>query len=221
MTVTRGDHGNSLADTRVLQVVHKTFRLATTRMVDATARLEPAALQPVIGPCWDFYSGVLHHHHHTEDTVAFPALIAVRPHMAGLIKDLEEDHKKLVTTLDAVQSRVAAFDKQPKPATQQDLHDALAALRDEFFPHLDTEDAKVIPVFAQAIPPKDWERMDNQALKSIPRPYLPKAVGALDEVIRGLPEAERPVGPPPPIRFMLAVSWRRKWAAFVKPLITA
>jgi hemerythrin-like domain-containing protein len=218
MTVTRGDHGNSYADTRVLQAVHKTFRLATTRMVDATEKLEPAALQPVIGPYWEFYAGVLHHHHHTEDTVAFPALVAVRPHLASLIDGLEEDHRKLVATMDIVQSRREAFDKKPEPATQQELHLALAALRDQLFPHLDTEDAKIIPAFAQAIPPKDWERMDNQALKSIPRPFLPKAVGALDEVIRGLPEAERPTGPPPPIRFMLAVSWRRKWAEFVEPL---
>jgi hemerythrin-like domain-containing protein len=218
MTVTRGHQGNSPADTRVLQAVHKTFRLATTRLVDATERLEPSTLQPIIGQYWQFYAGVLHHHHHTEDTVAFPALVAVRPDMAPLIKDLEEDHRKLVATMDIVQSRLVAFDKKPEPATQQDLHLALAAVRDEFFPHLDTEDAKVVPAFAQAIPPKDWERMDNQALKSIPRPYLPKAVGALDEVIRGLPEAERPTGPPPPIRFMLAVSWRRKWAEFVKPL---
>jgi hypothetical protein len=60
--------------------------------------------------------------------------------------------------------------------------------------------------------------MDNEALKSIPRQYLPKAVGALDEVIRSLPEAERPSGPPPPIRLMLALAWRKKWAEFVKPL---
>jgi hemerythrin-like domain-containing protein len=214
----RSDQGNSHADTRVLQAVHKTFRLATTRLVDATERLGPAELQPIIGRYWEFYAGVLHHHHHTEDTVAFPALISVRPHMAPLINDLEEDHKKLVAAVNTVHAAVEAFEKRPDAATQRDVHDSVAAVRDEFFPHLDTEDAKVIPAFAQAIPPKDWERMDNQALKSIPRAYLPMAVGALDEVIRGLPEAERPSGPPPPVRFMLAVSWRRKWAEFVKPL---
>jgi hemerythrin-like domain-containing protein len=218
MTATRGEHGDTHADTRVLQVVHKTFRLATTRMVDATERLAPSGLKPVIGPFWSFYAGVLHHHHHTEDTAAFPALIAARPEMVGLVDQLEEDHRKLAAAIDATDATVAAFDNKPDPATQRELHDALAALRDQFFAHLDIEDAKVIPVFAEAIPPKDWDRMDNQALKSIPRQYLPKAVGALDEVIRTLPPAERPSGPPPPIRFMLAVSWRRKWAAFVKPL---
>ena len=120
--------------------------------------------------------------------------------------------------IDAVHSTVAAFETKPDRASQQDIHDALAAMRDQFFPHLDVEDAQVIPVFAEAIPPKDWDRMDTEALKSIPRPCLSKAVGALDEVIRSLPEADRPAGPPPPIRFMLAASWRRKWAGFVKPL---
>jgi hemerythrin-like domain-containing protein len=188
-------------------------------MVDATDKLEPDALKPVIGRFWEFYAAGLHHHHHTEDTVAFPALVAVRPHLAGLLEELEEDHRNLVVAMDAVQFRVTAFDSQPDPTTQRAMHDSLAALRDDFFPHLDVEDAKVIPVFAEAISPKDWDRMDKQALKSIPRPYLPTAVAALDEVIRSLPEAERPSGgPPPPIRFMLAVSWRRKWAQFVKPL---
>jgi hemerythrin-like domain-containing protein len=187
-------------------------------MIDATDRLEPDALKPVIGPMWEFYATVLHHHHHTEDTVAFPALVAVRPDMAGLLDELEEDHRRLVVAMEAVQSKVTAFVGRPDPGAQRAVHDSIAALRDLFFPHLDVEDSKVIPVMAEAIPPQDWDRMDKQALKSIPRQYLPKAVGALDEVIRSLPAAERPSGPPPPIRLMLALSWRRKWAEFIKPL---
>ncbi len=202
----------------MLQAVHKTIRLATTRMVDATERLDPSALQPIIGSYWEFYAAVLHHHHHTEDTSALPGSDLGPAGHGVLGRRTGGGPQELVAAMNAVHSAVAAFDSKPDPATQRDLHDALAALRDQFFPHLDVEDAKVIPVFAEAIPPKDWYRMDNQALRSIPRPYLPKAVGALDEVIRSLPEAERPSGPPPPIRFMLAVSWRRKWAEFVKPL---
>jgi hemerythrin-like domain-containing protein len=218
ITVRAGEHGQARADTRVLQVVHKTFRLATTRMVDATKNMEPPALKPVIGPFWNFYSAVLHHHHHTEDTKAFPALISFRPDMAALVDQLEEDHKKLAAAIDAVHLAMAAFDNQSDRATQRALHDALSALRDHFFAHLDIEDAKVIPACAEAIPPEVWDRMDNEALKSIPRQHLPRVVGALDEVIRSLPDAERPSGPPPPIRFMLAVSWRKKWAEFVRPL---
>jgi len=215
---TSREHASSYADTRLLQVVHRTLRLATTRIVDATEKLEPSVLKPVIGPAWQFYAAVLHHHHHTEDTAAFPALVAVRPDMGALAEELETDHKNLVTALEAAQRAVTAFDSRPDVATQRDMHEAVAAVRDEFFPHLDVEDTKVIPVFAEAIPAKDWDRMENEALKSIPRPHLPKAVGALDEVVRSTPDAERPPAPPLPIRIMLAVSWRRQWAEFVKPL---
>jgi len=210
-----GDH----ADVRLLQIVHKTFRLATTRMVDASAKLEPSKLRPAIVPFWEFYAAVLHHHHHTEDTVAFPALVAQRPEFAGLVGTLMEDHRRLDAAMQSADAAVAAFAEAPGADTQQAMHGSFVAVRDEFFPHLDIEDEKVIPAFAESIPHAQWEKMDNNALKSIPRRYLSKAVAALDEVIQTVPEPERPVGGPPlPLRVLLALSWRKKWAAFVAPL---
>ena len=99
------------------------------------------------------------------------------------------------------------------------MHDGVVAVRELFFPHLDIEDEKILPAIAESIPPKEWDRMDKAALKSIPREYLPTAVGALDEFIQGLPKEERPPAPPPPIRVMLALSWRKKWSSWVKPLL--
>jgi hypothetical protein len=208
----------SHADTRLLQAVHKAFRLATTRLVDATESLDPSALRPIIGPRWSFYAAVLHHHHHNEDDSAFPALLAVRPDMDTLVEKLEDDHRQLAVAVDDATVAVTAFEKQPDPARQKTMHDAIVVVRDAFFPHLDVEDAQIIPAFAESIPPRQWESLDQEALKSIPRQYLPTAVGSIDEVIRGLPKKERPPPPPPPIRLMLALSWRRKWAGWVRPL---
>ena len=210
---------SSQADTRVYHVVHDVFRLATNRLVNASERLEPSALQPVIGPYWNFYAGVLHHHHHNEDDSVFPALLAVRPDMTGFIESLENDHRQLIQTMEAVDSAVSAFDQQPDASHQGALRDALVGVRDMFFPHLDAEDEKVLPAIAQSIPPKEWERLDKAALKSIPREYLPRAVGALDEVIQQLPKQEQPPPPPPPIRLMLVLSWRKQWSTWVKPLV--
>jgi hemerythrin-like domain-containing protein len=203
----------------VLAAVHKTFRLATTRLVDATDRLSPSALQPVIGSRWSFYAAVLHHHHHNEDDMLFPALLAVRPEMGTLIDKLVEDHRELVSSMDAATTAISAFEKEPDAVGQKAVHGAILAVHDSFFPHLDVEDAELLPAYAESIPPKEWDRMDQEALKSIPRPYLPMAVGAIDEVIRTLPEEERPPPPPPPIRLMLALSWRRKWAKWSQPFV--
>lgn len=211
--------GRELADTRLLQAVHKTFRLATNRFVDATAKLEPADLAPVIGSRWRFYSDILHFHHHNEDDKEFPALVAVRPDLKDLVDKLEDDHRQLVSSMEAVDKAVAEFEKHPDSAHQEVVHDAIAAVRDAFFPHLDVEDAQIIPAFASSMDPREWDRMDKEALKSIPRQHLPTAIGALDEVIRSLPEDQWPPPPPIPIRALLALSWRKRWAAFIKPMV--
>jgi hemerythrin-like domain-containing protein len=195
------------------------FRRSTTRLVDATAKLEPSAVEPVIGSQWDFYTAILHHHHHTEDVSVFPALAAVRPDIRSTIDMLEDEHIELAPNIDAVDTAVAAFVKQPCASTQAAVHNALVALRDWFFPHLDLEDEKILPAIAESIPPKQWEQLDKAALKTIPRKYLPSAVAALDEVIRSLPERDRPAPPPPPIRIMLSLSWRKRWMAQVEPLL--
>jgi len=96
---------------------------------------------------------------------------------------------------------------------------ALVTLRDWFFPHLDLEDEKILPAIAASIPPKQLEHLDKAALKSIPRQHLPSAVAALDEVIRSVPEQDRPAPPPPPIRAMLSLSWRKRWAAKIQPIL--
>jgi hemerythrin-like domain-containing protein len=207
------------ADTRLYRVVHDAFRLATNRLVDACEKLEPSALRPVIGQYWDFYAAILHHHHHDEDADAFPALLAVRPDMATFIETLEEDHRQLIRTMGAVDSAVAAFDKEPDATHQKAISEAVIRVREMFFPHLDAEDEKIVPAVAESISPKEWERLDNKALRSIPMKYMPKAVGALDEVIQKLPQQEQPPPQPSPIRLMLAVSWRKKWSAWVKPLL--
>jgi hemerythrin-like domain-containing protein len=206
-------------DIRLYRVVHEMFRRSTTRLIDATAKLEPSVLEPVIRPQWDFYTAILDHHHHTEDVSVFPTLVTVRPEMRSTIDNLEDDHVELGPNIDAVESAVVAFEMLPDESTQDAMHGALMALRDWFFPHLDLEDEKILPAIAESIPPKQWEQLDKAALKSIPRKHLASAVGALDEVIGSLPEQERPAPPPPPIRIMLSLSWRKRWMDEVKPFI--
>jgi len=210
---------SSQADTRLYHVVHKAFRLATTHLIDASEKLEPSQLQSVFGPRWRFYTEVLHHHHHNEDDKIFPALVTVRPDMGALTEKLQDDHQQLVRTMEAVDAAVSAVEKTPDAAHRKALHESLIAVRDAFFPHLDIEDEKILPAITESIPPTQWEHMDKEALKSTPRKHLPIAVGFLDDVIQGMPEAERPPPPPLPIRFMLALSWRKKFAAWMKPLL--
>ena len=47
---------DSHADTRLYLIVHNAFRLMTTRFVDATEKLEPSALHPMIRSHWSDYA---------------------------------------------------------------------------------------------------------------------------------------------------------------------
>ena len=136
---------DSHADTRLYLIVHNAFRLMTTRFVDATEQLDPAALQPMIRSRWNDYAALLHEHHHNEDDSIFPALVAGRPDLIALITRLEDDHQHLIGTMEDVDSAISAFDATPDAAHQQTLHNALLAVRELFFPHLDTEDEQTSP----------------------------------------------------------------------------
>ena len=160
----------SQTDIRLYRVVHEMFRRSMTRLIDATAKLEPSGLQPVIRPQWDFYTAILDHHHHTEDVSIFPALLTVRPEMRTTIDLLEDEHVELAPNIDAVESAVAAFVKLSDQSTQHAVQaHPLVALRDRLSPHLDLEDEKILPAVAESIPPKQWDQLDKAALKSIPR----------------------------------------------------
>lgn len=47
---------------------------------------------------------------------------------------------------------------------------------------------------------------------------MPIVAGILDEVARTFPRDQQPPPPPLPLRVMLALSWRRRYAKFMEPL---
>jgi hemerythrin-like domain-containing protein len=207
------------ADTREYLVVHQSLRITLRRFVDATERLDPSKLAALLGPRWALFTRGLHHHHEVEDSDFFPEILRVRPDTSALIERLENEHRDLVARLDTVDGAIAALEANPDPSTKQAAHDAITAVRDFLVPHLDMEDSDLLPVAAESVPGDEWKRISEHALRSLPKDVLPVAAGAIDEVVRSLPEHERP--PPPPIfvRFLVAVSWRKRYTKFIEPLV--
>lgn len=211
-----GEH----ADIRLIQAVHNTFRTGLTRLIDATAKLEPSALASTVGPYWRFYAAILDYHHHNEDDEDFPLLVGYYPDIKPLVDELGADHRQMVDVMAKVNAAVESFEKAPDGAGRDRINAAALELRDVFFPHLDREDADVLPMYAKWIPYDVWEKLGTKTLKNIPKPQMGYAVGALDETIRSTPEAQRPEGPPLPVKIFLSLSWRKKWAGLVQPLLT-
>ena len=214
-----GTNGNG-SDIRLIQAVHNTFRLALTRLIDATAKLEPAALQPYIGQYWTFCSVMLDYHHHNEDDEDFPLLVSYYPDIQPLVDELGADHRQMVDIMAKIDAAVESFQKTPDVAGRDAINAGVVELRDLFFPHLDREDAEVLPMYAKWIPHDVWAKLETKALKGIPKSQMAYAVGAIDETISSTPKADQPDGPPLPVKIFLSLSWRKKWAGLVQPLLT-
>ena len=206
------------ADTRLYLVVHQSLRVTLDRFVRAAERLEPSALAGVVESRWALFARLLHVHHEHEDDDFFPIIAAASPDLQPLIEQLEREHEELVALLDAVDGAVAALVATPDAETRRAVHDTIAAVRDQLVPHLDIEDEKLLPAAAATVDPKEWDEASDRALRSIPRADLPVAAGTLDEVARSLPPDRRPPPPPRFLRFMLTLSWRRRYAKFIEPL---
>jgi hemerythrin-like domain-containing protein len=199
-------------------VVHQTLRVLLDRFVSATDRLDPAQLAAVINDRWALFARGLHHHHEGEDNSFFPFIVSARPDVGPLIDELVLEHEELVKNLDAVDRAVAALTAQPNEDNKKALHDAIVEVRDQLVPHLDVEDAKLLPAAAESVDPKEWARLGREAMRSLPKDDLPVIAGALDEVVRGLPREQWPPPPPIPVRVMIAVSWRKRYQKFAEPL---
>jgi hypothetical protein len=206
------------ADIRLYLVVHQSLRLTLERLVHASDRLDPATLARVLPDRWGVLERGLHSHHEHEDSDFFPMIGKASPDQLPLIAQLEREHVELVARLDAVDQSMSGLVSSPTDDTRRAVHDAIAAVRDTLVPHLDVEDAELLPAAARTVDAKEWDDVSERALKATPKADMPIVVGVLDEVVRGPPEQQPP--PPPLImRALLAVSWRRRYAKFIEPVV--
>jgi hemerythrin-like domain-containing protein len=206
------------ADTREYLAVHQTLRVTLDRFVNAAARIEPAKLAAVLGSRWALFSRALHHHHEVEDHDFFP-LIRQKAEAATLVDRLGSEHRDLVAKLDAVDAAIKELEANPTAETRQATHDAIKTVRDELVPHLDVEDADLLPLAVAAVPGDVWKQLGDKAFRSIPKNDLPVIAGAMDEVVRSMPVERRPPPPPLIVRALIALSWRKRYAKFIEPLV--
>jgi hypothetical protein len=187
-------------------------------LIAATERLEPTQAATVIPPRWGLYVRGLHHHHETEDNTFFPVVVRADSSTEPLITQLEHEHQDLITLLDATDAAVTTLGREPTEANKQAAGDAMTAVHDMLFPHLDKEEAQLLPVAAESVDPKQWKKLGDDAFRSIPKSDLPIVSGAFEAVVKSLPEADRPAPPPIFVRVLVALSWRKRYQKFMEPL---
>ena len=152
------------ANTAMMGIVHSALRRDLTRCTVALTSATPpasrqrAALAAHLAWMMNFLDG----HHHGEDVGLWPMVRSLNPSAGELLDQMELDHAQIapaIVRLKEATSRYAADEDAP---AREEVVASLAALRDVLDPHLDREEAEMMPVVSRTITNGRWESFNQE-----------------------------------------------------------
>jgi hypothetical protein len=198
-------------DTTMVRNVHNQMRRDTRRFAEAVLTATPADRAGRLKPLARWAVGFgheLHVHHTIEDAVVFRHLAARVPSVRSVLDSLEADHETVAAILEewGPAAHRLADPSAPFGPAQSRMLELATSLRDLLSRHLDIEDNEVFPLFPVHFTLAEYEAMDAEALKALPKKGLgfsiPWNVYAQDEAAR----AELIAGAPLPLRLIFRLT---------------
>lgn len=203
--------------------VHLTLRAGLEELSGAVASWRPGggADAAVLHRLWEHYARGLHHHHTGEDDLVWPALRVKAPGFAEHEARMRSEHADVDGLLAEADTAFRAFAARPDEAAAERLRVTLGRLGSSLDEHLRHEEDDVLPLINEHLEAGEWRRLDTRLLRRLSLRDLAVAVGSIDDAVRRHPEALSALPPPPlPVRALLAVAWRRRFARLVAPIRT-
>jgi hypothetical protein len=113
---------------------------------------------------------LLDHHHAGEDRLLWPKLTARAPAaLAPTIAGMERQHENIHGHLQAVDRQTTNWAACPDAAARTQLADSLSQLTDALEEHLDAEEAQVLPLAAIHLSLAEWQELEEDGLKEMPK----------------------------------------------------
>jgi len=207
-------------DVRDMAIVHRTFRDAFSesgQLVLANPTPSPERVA-FLADHIDFLLGVLHHHHASEDESLYPLLAQRVPEQLEMVNAVEAQHKTVTGAIESVTQSCTAWSQGPSVATAEALAARLDDLNAVLQPHLDDEEAKIVPLAAEHLTQKEWDSMGEKAVAAIPRKKLPIAFGLLTEPLNESDREHMKSTLPAPVRILFPVLIGRPWKKYAHTL---
>ena len=144
-------------DTSDMRVVHDVFRTSYRSAPDLVRSAEgDGSRRELVLGYLDNVLALLLVHHDAEEEVLFPLLRARAPDGAGALDRSSAQHRQVVTLLTDALDAVEAWRAEGDPASVAAAA-ALEALDAGVRPHLDDEEAEVVPLADEHLSVADWE----------------------------------------------------------------
>jgi hypothetical protein len=111
---------------------------------------------------------LLHGHHDSEDRLLWPVLADRVPSATELTATMEHEHRTLHSLIGAIRPELAGWSAGDGTAAER-LAGYLTRLADALGEHLDAEEAEILPLVHDHMTVAEWETMEKDAAKHMPR----------------------------------------------------
>lgn len=213
---------DSPIDVRDMHIVHMTFRTAFDQSAELI-RANPTPSQhraEFLVDHVEFGVATLHHHHEAEDELMFPLLVQRIPERRSLFDHMDREHRDISAALDGVDAACREWRADTTATNATTLADALDRLVTVLVPHLDEEEATVVPLVAVTLSKQEWEAVGEHARAAIPRDKLPIAFGMLTEPLNDDDRRYMVSHLPLFVRLLYGPLIRRPWEKYRTELLT-
>jgi hemerythrin-like domain-containing protein len=197
--------GEAHFDGREMLMVHHMFRREfglMPRLVRSVAARDTARTQ-IVADHIATLSGVLHHHHHSEDVQVWPVLHErVADAAARLVELMGIQHQEVEKAVSEVDTATQVWRASATAEDRDALADAIQRLLPPLRGHMSTEEANVVPLMEQYITATEWNRMVQAGAGEADPEGMPLMLGMImyegdpeiiDAIIGNMPAEIRPV----------------------------
>lgn len=201
-----------LADTSDMAQVHRVFRgaIAAAPAYIGSATAHGAARVALVASYYRNVLALLHAHHDGEDELIWPLLIERAPDQAAEVQRIAGQHGDVTASLDAATAAIDLWQQAADQSTGGDAAVAVANLGAALLPHLDEEEAFIVPLAAKHIYAPEWGELPGHALRNFAGDKMWLALGLVREQMSAQQRAMMDEHMPPPVLAM----WQQHEATF-------
>jgi iron-sulfur cluster repair protein YtfE (RIC family) len=153
-----------------MYMAHHAFRRDLARFAVAARQtpVDDVEVWRALAVRWEQFSGILHHHHTTEDDVLWPQLLEIvdaTGDTAGreTLEAMEAEHDLIDPLLQSCADGFAAMAHGPDAATRDRLAATTETARDTLSHHMGHEETEALPLVQRLLSAEGWERVEKAA----------------------------------------------------------
>jgi hypothetical protein len=191
-----------LADVRDMYLAHIMFRRETGLGAElirgvADGDLERAA---IVADHLLLVDSVLEHHHVAEDKHIWPRLLErAGGDVEDVVRVMEEQHGEIDALVEQLRTGLADWRGSAHPGRGDALADTVDRLHERLVVHLDTEEARAVPLIERHVTAAEWGAMISDGAEDVDPAMMPLMFGLM--AYEGDPDTVRDIiaGMPPEV----------------------